>query len=163
MKNVILLFFSFLLFSCGKNDNVAKVLTDDKSVANTIDQSNNALDKNINANAIEKLAKSDTFIDFPVENFYKYNIVNGISAADAIKVRAITYRIMSHVQLTDNQYIFSSKSGKELGVSEDIYIKFKTDFENNNKWIIEQKSKGAKLSLPNINDKYLNALLNKKS
>lgn len=75
------------------------------------------------------------------------------------KIRAALYRYYSHVKVVDGKYTCDLKSAEEINLSERLFEALSTNLNDMNKWIDQIKSSGQEVAIQEINEEYLNALL----
>lgn len=75
------------------------------------------------------------------------------------QMKAALYRFYSNVELVDDTYVCRLKSAEEINVSVDVYSALLNNLNEINVSIQEAKKNGMMISIPEVDEAYLNSLL----
>lgn len=108
----------------------------------------------------ELLAKSKDFLDVDLRYFTDpayTEKADGIPKEESRKIKAVIYRVYSHVELKNNHYILKINKGSDINISENLFHIYK-----NNLNLLNQKANAkqpAVIKLPPITKEYLDSLI----
>lgn len=74
-------------------------------------------------------------------------------------MKAAIYRFYSNVELRESQYICTLKAAGDINISEGVYKSLIDNLNKMNETIRATIEKGQTIVIPEINDTYLNSLL----
>ena len=75
------------------------------------------------------------------------------------KMKAAIYRFYSHVKIKDGKYSCSLTNAREINISNQLFSTLRQNLESGNVWIEKCKKEGKEIVIPEINEEYLNSLL----
>lgn len=85
---------------------------------------------------------------------------NKYQKPELAKAKAAIYRFYKNVSIKDGHYVHHLKSGKELNISEELFLLFSNNIKQMNRSIDSLRAKDIVVELPAADAKYLNSLLN---
>lgn len=107
--------------------------------------------------------KSNSFIDINLNQLQQEindRSKNKFQKPELAKAKAAIYRFYKNVSIKDGQYVHHLKNGKELNISEELYLLFSNNIKTMNKSIDSLREKKINVQMPPVDAKYLNSLLN---
>ena len=114
-------------------------------------------------NAVKKYVDENTYIDLDVIGLAK-EIASPSTRATidldkVAKMKAAIYRFYSNVELKNGIYNCKLTSASEINVSLDVYTALLNNLNEINAAIQKTKEKGQSINVPDVNEAYLNSLL----
>lgn len=114
-------------------------------------------------NAVKKYVDENTYIDLDVVSLAK-EIASPSTRATidldkVARMKAAIYRFYSNVELIDGLYNCKLTSASEINVSLDVYTALLNNLNEINLAIQKTKEKGHFINVPDVNEEYLNSLL----
>ena len=117
-----------------------------------------------NGQKVKKYLDNDTFLDVDVQALLKQKCIpssrSTLNEKDALcKMKAAIYRFYSHVKIKDGKYSCSLTNAREINISNQLFSTLRQNLESGNVWIEKCKKEGKEIVIPEINEEYLNSLL----
>lgn len=114
-------------------------------------------------NAVKKYVDENTYIDLDVIGLSK-EIASPSTRATidldkVAKMKAAIYRFYSNIELKNGIYNCKLTSASEINVSSEVYTALLNNLNEINAAIQKTKGKGQSINVPDVNEAYLNALL----
>jgi hypothetical protein len=91
---------------------------------------------------------------------YKFSKEIKHSKSDSILAKAILYRFYKHVHLINEYYVCDIKDPRDIKITNSVFLPLIDNLEEMNAGRKRAKEKGQKMGTFEVDDKYLNSLLN---
>ena len=82
-----------------------------------------------------------------------------VNQEEQAKMKAALYRFYSHVELVDDTYVCNLTSAEDINVSQGVYTALLNNLADMNNAILQAKNEGKELYIQDVNEAYLNSLL----
>lgn len=82
-----------------------------------------------------------------------------ISSDDVAKMKAAVYRFYKNVTVKDSCYYSPVKNGSEINISDRVFSVLSDNLQEMNDFIKKVKDKGEPVTIPEVDEEYLNSLL----
>lgn len=139
-----------LIFSC-QSESREKTAANVSSVA-------------MQAGLVKKYVEENTYIDIDVVKLEKEiaspNTRASVDQDKVAQMKAAIYRFYNHVKLKDGFYHCDLTSASQINVSTNVYTALLNNLNDMNADIRKLKEKGQEVTVPDIDEAYLNSLLN---
>lgn len=114
-------------------------------------------------NAVKKYVDENTFIDLDVTALAKEiaspDTRTAVDLDKVAQMKAAIYRFYSHVELEEGVYVCHLSAASDINVSESVYQALLENLNAMNSSIQKAKEAGQEINLPEVNEAYLNSLL----
>ena len=158
--SITLIIISIILSSCSNNDEITPKQTGPiietehpvkgtPGLAKTLVEDNQFIDVDI-------IQLNKDLIDATTRSRHIDNDINDRMA----KAKAAIYRFYSNVSITENQFVLAPCTASELNIDESLFNTLKQNLEEMNEIARKTIENGEAVEFVNIDDEYLNSLLN---
>ena len=110
-------------------------------------------------NAVKKYVDENTYIDGLAKEIASPSTRATIDLDKVAKMKAAIYRFYSNVELKNGIYNCKLTSASEINVSLDVYTALLNNLNEINAAIQKTKERGQSINVPDVNEAYLNSLL----
>ena len=114
-----------------------------------------AVSSNLSSSIVKSYANKLVLAD----NYLDVDLANLKGSQDTAKVRACIYRFYKHVHLKDGFYVTDLNSSTSIKISNSTYLTLLANLYHMNDLKKSHELKGEIVNLPEIDDKYLNSLI----
>lgn len=116
----------------------------------------------VNKLQMKSFIENNTYLDVDIDQLSKAINSRSRSSIDTTamgKTRVALYRFYSHVKVIDGKYVCNLKNAEEINISERLYETLSNNLAHMNTWIEQSKASGKEVMIQEINEQYLNSLL----
>lgn len=116
----------------------------------------------VNKVQMKSFIENNTYLDVDIDQLSKAINSRSRSNIDTTameKTQVALYRFYSHVKVIDGKYVCNLKNAEEINISERLYETLSNNLAHMNTWIEQSKARGKEVMIQEINEEYLNSLL----
>lgn len=111
---------------------------------------------------VESFVENNNYLDVDVDQLSQAicsRSRNSIDTTAIGKMRAALYRFYSRVKVVDGKYVCDLKNAEKINISERLYEAILNNLNEMNTWIEQSKTSGKEVMIQEVNEEYLNSLL----
>lgn len=115
----------------------------------------------------KKLVEENNYIDVDIKALLealrsanqKSQTLDESKSDEVAKAKAVTYRFMSHVTVTDGKFVLDNSTAKSLNIPEEAFNILKQNIDDINSAYKKWKEEGQDIPMPSFTEEDLKALL----